>query len=342
MISLLAIPLALSLLIVAHEAGHYFVARWCGMRVERFSIGFGPALLKWRAKDGTLFQFAAIPFGGFVEIKGMNIAEEVDPEDREAYPNRPVWQRIATIFAGPFTNYLFAVVLAFILYVSYGVAAGRYAVDSVQPGFDAVGKLEPGDRIVAVGGRLITDAELSEATNATQGREVLYTVRRGDDVFNVPIKAKYDPETKRYRIGVVRTEQIAYQPMSVGDASREAVIFPWRHTKAMLAAIHGKFKGKNDLELGGPVEMGAQVKKAVERGVPYVIELLMFLNVAIGLFNLLPLPALDGGRLAFLGYELVTRRRANPRVEMTVMMVGVLALIVLMVFVTYGDIARRF
>lgn len=342
MISILAIPLALSLLIVAHEGGHYFVARWCGMRVDRFSIGFGPALFKVRSKSGTVFQFAAIPFGGFVEIKGMNIAEEVDPDDREAYPNRPVWQRIATIFAGPFTNYLFAVVLAFILYTGYGAAERRFAIESVQPGFDAVGKLEAGDRIVAVGGQMIDDVGLSEATNATRGREVLYTVRRGDDVFNVPITAKYDPDTKRYRIGVVRSEVITYQPLGAGEAAREAVIFPWRHTKAMLGAIYGKFAGKNDLELGGPVEMGAQVKKAVDRGVPYVLELLMFLNVALGLFNLLPMPALDGGRLAFLGYELVTRRRANPRVEMTVMMVGVLALIVLMVFVTYGDIARRF
>lgn len=341
MISILAIPLALSLLIVAHEGGHYFVARWCGMRVDRFSIGFGPALFKWTSKGGTVFQFAAIPFGGFVEIKGMNIAEEVDPDDREAYPNRPVWQRIATIFAGPFTNYLFAVVLAFGLYLSYGVAERRYAVESVEPGFDAVGKLEAGDRVVAVGGRLIDDAELSDATNALGAKPALFTVRRGDDVFNVELTPRYDDKTKRYRIGVVRAEQLVYHPLGVGEAATEAVAFPWRHTKAMLGAIYGKFAGKNDLELGGPVEMGAQVKRAVERGTPYVLELLMFLNVALGLFNLLPLPALDGGRLAFLGYELVTRRRANPRVEMTVMMVGVLALIVLMVFVTYGDILRR-
>ena len=88
--------LALGLLIIVHEAGHFFVGRWCGMRIERFSIGFGPGLVKWRSKKGTLFQLAPVPFGGFVEIKGMNIAEDVDPDDKQAYPNRPVWQRIAT------------------------------------------------------------------------------------------------------------------------------------------------------------------------------------------------------------------------------------------------------
>lgn len=342
MISILAIPLALSLLIVAHEGGHYFVARWCGMRVDRFSIGFGPALFKVRSKSGTIFQFAAIPFGGFVEIKGMNIAEEVDPDDREAYPNRPVWQRIATIFAGPFTNYLFAVVLAFGLYASYGVPTYRIGVGGVAKSYPAEGKLQPGDLIVAVAGER-NYGDLGRATHARGAQLTTYTVRRGDDVFNIDLTPKLDAQANLYRIGIaVISIEGPRQPLGAGEAAHEAVVFPWRHTKAMLGAIYGKFAGKNDLELGGPVEMGAQVKKAVDRGVPYVLELLMFLNVALGLFNLLPMPALDGGRLAFLGYELVTRRRANPRVEMTVMMVGVLALIVLMVFVTYGDIARRF
>ena len=112
---LLAIAIAaLGFLIVVHEGGHYFVARWCRMRIERFRIGFGPGVLKRTSKKtGTTFQLAPIPFGGFVEIRGMNIAEDVDPDDRFAYPNRPVWQRFITIFAGPATNYLSAIVLAF-------------------------------------------------------------------------------------------------------------------------------------------------------------------------------------------------------------------------------------
>ena len=113
MYPLLAI-LSLGFLIVVHEGGHYFVARWCGMRIERFSIGFGPGLFKRVSKKtGTTFQLAPIPFGGFVEIRGMNIAEDVDPDDKFAYPNRPAWQRFVTIFAGPATNYISAIVLAF-------------------------------------------------------------------------------------------------------------------------------------------------------------------------------------------------------------------------------------
>ena len=114
--------LSLAFLIVVHEGGHYFVARWCGMRIDRFSIGFGPGIFKRVSKKtGTTFQLAPIPFGGFVEIRGMNIAEEVDPEDRFAYPNRPAWQRFITIFAGPATNYISAIVVAFLFFTLHGV-----------------------------------------------------------------------------------------------------------------------------------------------------------------------------------------------------------------------------
>src|SRR5690349_15403566 len=118
--------LAIGVLIVVHETGHYVVARLCGMRVEKFSIGFGPAIASWTSKKtGTKFQLAPIPFGGFVEIKGMNILEEVDANDATAYPNRPAWQRFVTIFAGPATNYLFAVVLAFILFMGAGMLSDQ-------------------------------------------------------------------------------------------------------------------------------------------------------------------------------------------------------------------------
>src|ERR1700689_1168278 len=113
--------LSLGFLIIVHEGGHYFIARRCGMRIERFSIGFGPGILKHASKKtGTIFQLAPIPFGGFVEIRGMNIAEDVDPDDRFAYPNRPAWQRFATIFAGPATNYVSAIALALALYTCHG------------------------------------------------------------------------------------------------------------------------------------------------------------------------------------------------------------------------------
>src|SRR4051812_14478832 len=125
------------------------------MRIERFSIGFGPGILKHKSKkSGTVFQLAPIPFGGFVEIRGMNIAEDVDPDDKLAYPNRPAWQRFLTILAGPGTNYLSAVLLAFIFYNCHGQNSSWrwYSVAQVRDDFDAHGKPEVGDRILEVDG----------------------------------------------------------------------------------------------------------------------------------------------------------------------------------------------
>src|SRR5688572_31703107 len=120
MLAIVGAILAIGMLIVVHEAGHYFVARRCGMRVDRFSIGFGPPLLKWRRGE-TDFTLGPIPFGGFVQINGMTLADEVAPDDRRSYPNRPAWQRFLTILAGPGTNYLFAIAIGIVLFTAAGV-----------------------------------------------------------------------------------------------------------------------------------------------------------------------------------------------------------------------------
>ncbi|MBK9034790.1 MAG: site-2 protease family protein [Myxococcales bacterium] len=345
--------LALGMLIIVHEAGHFFVARWCGMRVERFSIGFGPAIAKWRSKKGTQFQLAPIPFGGFVEIKGMNIAEDVDPDDREAYPNRPVWQRIATIFAGPGTNYLTAVVMAFGIYSCAGIPgwADHYKVSAVDPKAPAHGILQPGDVIVEANGQPLKlrgagpdDKPLAVLTNDAKGVPMKLVVeRKGQRVplevptAEVEVKNAAGETIKVWRMGIALETR---GEVGVGTAAVEAVRYPWVQTKQIVGGLYAAIRGEAKVTVTGPVGIFNEFSGAFGSGLIYGLELLMMLNVYLGLFNLLPLPALDGGRLAFLGYELVTRRRANPRVEMTVTMVGVLFLIVLMVFVTFKDIAH--
>ena len=345
--------LALSLLIVVHEAGHFFVARWCGMRVERFSIGFGPAILKWVSKKGTQFQLAPIPFGGFVEIKGMNIAEDVDPDDREAYPNRPVWQRIATIFAGPGTNYLAAVVLAFGIYSCAGIGgwAEHYKVAAVDAKAPAHGILQAGDVILEANGQPLKlrnagpDAKpLAVLTNESKGAPMQLVVQRGGERLTLTVPTKEveakdvdGKPVKLWRMGIALDTR---GEVGVGTALVKAVEFPWLQTKQIVGGLYAAIRGEAEVRVSGPVGIFDEFSNAFGASLIIGLELLMMLNVYLGLFNLLPLPALDGGRLAFLGYELVTRRRPNPRVEMTVTMVGVLFLIVLMVFVTFKDIAR--
>lgn len=336
---------AIGLLIVVHEAGHFVVARLCKMRVEKFSLGFGPALLKWKRRpDSTQFQLAPIPFGGFVEIKGMNIVEEVDPNDPTAYPNRPVWQRFLTIFAGPATNYLFAIVLAFTLFHCAGiktrVGPSEWQVSKTEEGMPAHGKVEACDKFLAIDGQPLTRAFTDHIADLG-GRAAVFTIDRKGEKLDITMQPAQDAEG-RWRLGVHIAELVKFERRTVGlgDALGEALVYPVNATKEMTANVVDMVTGKAKGEVSSVVGITQHVSNTIDVGWAETIALLMMLNVWLGLFNLLPFPALDGGRLVFLAYEMVTRRRANPKLEATVHMVGVLVLIVLIVVVTVNDCRR--
>jgi regulator of sigma E protease len=378
--------MALAFLIVVHESGHYFVARWCKMKVDRFSIGFGPAIpgFKWLTKSGTQFQLAPLPFGGFVEIRGMNILEEIDPEDREAYPNRPTWMRFLTIFAGPATNYLSAIVLAFGLFMCHGVETTEhyYSVAQVMDGFDATTKLQKDDRVLAVDGVPVyshatwTGARISTQVNAKKGNPVVLSVRRAGKVIEITIQPKlgYRSPLEYWFVGVhegvnkhlldapmsarpaiimqrdryKRPEQlfllgILYMSVAdtvdVGffDSIGRSLEYPIEKTKMIGEGLYKIVTREAPADPGGPIRILNEFNKAYEQGWVEFIRLLMLLSVYLGLFNLLPLPALDGGRLVFLTYELITRRRANAKIEATVHMAGIMVLFVVMILVTLRD-----
>jgi regulator of sigma E protease len=362
MVTYLAALLALGFLIVVHEAGHYFVARWCAMRVERFSVGFGPGLLKYRSKkSGTLFQLAPLPFGGFVEIRGMNIAEEVDVDDKEAYANRPARLRFLTILAGPATNWISAIVLALLLYAAYGVKSTErwFGVHEIQKDAAAAGLLEAEDRVLAVDGqqvRMVSSdgviGSLRKAISAKQGQPVVVTVRRDGKPQNVTITPKPALDDKKqpvledgkpvYVLGFKVVEQFDRNRVGIGSTVARALRYPVDQTVVIMSGLYAVITGKATAELGGPVRIVEEFGAAFQSGFVDGLELLMVLSVYLALINLFPLPALDGGRLVFLGYEMITRRRPNPKIEATVHMVGVLLLLVVMVLVTYKDVARLF
>jgi regulator of sigma E protease len=359
--SVLGALLAISLLIIVHEAGHYLAAKWCKMRVDRFSIGFGPAIARWKRKE-TQFQLAPIPFGGYVEIRGMNIAEEVDRNDPYAYPNRPTWQRFLTILAGPATNYVFAIVLALFLFTLAGVPGGtsRYVVLGVNDGFDAKGKIEPGDVIVSIQRQSdpapvavyyrYQDSQpaqpLGDLVHASGGAPIQVTVLRDGSERTLQLVPRQDPQDvnketgeQQYRLGI-RLDEERFDVGFVG-AIGYAVRFPIEQTKLNLIYMYKMITGEVKGELTGPVGITHAMTQTIEVvGWIKALELLVLFNVLVGLFNLLPIPALDGGRLVFLVYEMATRRRPNPRFEATVHMVGIMLLLLVLVVVTIKDIAR--
>jgi regulator of sigma E protease len=328
--------LALGVLIIVHEGGHFIVARLSGMRVDRFSIGFGPTLFSFKRGE-TIYQIALIPLGGFVQIAGLNPGEEgIAADDPRAYPNRPAWQRFATIFAGPGTNYIFAALVMVCFYVVWGVPVeGKTPlVGGLKDGKPAaVAGLQPGDEIVSINGKRITGTDqVAPAIAGSQGQPVAIDVVRMGEAKTFTVKPEKDGS--EWRIGIEIWPKEEYAAAPVGEAVKQGLMFPVRYSGFILHGFREIFAGRQKAEFSGPVGIVKVMQRQIAQGAKSALSIVAIISVYLGLFNLLPLPALDGGRLAFLGWELVSRRRVNQRVEQTIHMVGMVVLLAFLVYVT--------
>jgi len=330
--------LALGILIIVHEWGHYIVARLCKMRVDRFAIGFGPAL--WQRRRGeTLFQIGAVPLGGYVQIAGLNPEDEnIDPADPRAYPNRPAWQRFATIAAGPIVNYLFAVLLIFALHGIIGVH-GVIAKD-VQPNRPAAeAGVVAGDQIYRINNFLVSDySEVQSLVDQAKSRPLTMEVLRDGQsrVFTItPVLDKDDDGRQVWRIGI-RMEQtphlIRYAPWV---AMSKSLSMPMTLS---VQTLRGLFRVRHLSEFQSPVGIARLMKVQIESSLIRGLQFIAMISTLLGLFNLLPLPALDGGRLIFLGWELLTRRPVNQRVEQVVHFIGMMLLLGLLLVLVVKDV----
>jgi regulator of sigma E protease len=356
--------LGLAVLMIVHEAGHYFAARAFGLRVTKFSIGFGPTFFRVEPKDGiwqfvsfgdrvklklfkhdpekhgpTVFQVAMIPFLAYVQIAGMNSLEEVDPRDKGSYANAGLWGRIVTIFAGPAANYVFASIFFFFpIYVDGITKAGGPTQIEVAEGQPAqAAGFRDGDKIVSVGGQEVQSWEaMSGRIVESAEKEIPVVVEReGERVElavtpvggpNCPSKACIGVRHYRYKV-----------PATFKEASVEALSTPPLVVKNMLLSLSELVRGKSEEKLGGPIRMVQEMKKVAEVSWADFIKLLGLLSAYLAAFNLLPIPALDGGRLMFLGYEAATRKRADPKVELHIHAIGLAMMLGLMLYVTFAN-----
>ena len=335
---LLAI-LALGVLIIVHEGGHFLVARLSGMRVDRFSIGFGPRLFSFKRGE-TLYQIAAIPLGGFVQIAGLNPGEEgMTADDPRAYPNRPVYQRLATIFAGPATNYIFAAFLLVFIFLVWGVPGPGRApmVDELIDGKPAAAAgFEAGDEIKRIDGKPTNDVnDVIKLVSASQGHTIAVDVLRDGKPMTLHVTPQKD--SGDYRIGIALGVKEQWENVPTGARIERALTYPFEFSAyALDALVQGGFSGV--LKHGsGPIGMVKEMRKRIEHGPRHALMIIALISVYLGMFNLLPLPGLDGGRLAFLGWEAISRRRVNQRIEQTVHMIGVLLLLALIVVISFKN-----
>jgi regulator of sigma E protease len=327
----------LGILIVLHEGGHFLVARLCGMRVERFSIGFGPPLVSFK-RWGTIFQIAPVPLGGFVQITGLNPAEEFDKSDPMVYPNRPRWMQLATVLAGPMANYLTAIVLAFMIFAVYGIAPKTQQIDEPAANRPAAAAgLKAGDVLVSANDQMVdADHPISEVINAGKGAPVAIKVLRGGQpmVFNVTP----DQNKGVYMVGIKIGSYGPRTHASLPVAAKEAVVYPYYASVDILEGLYNVIRRKVQAEFSGPVGITQQIAKAASQGMLSFTSMIALLSVYLGLFNLLPIPALDGGRVVFIGLGYLRRKSVDPRLEAVVHTAGMVLLIGVLLVVSWKDI----
>jgi len=335
--------LGLAVLMVVHEGGHYIAARHYGMRVMRFSIGFGPTIWKHKPKDSpTVYQVALIPFLAYVQIAGMNPYEESDPKDKASYANASLWARIVTIAAGPLTNYFFASVLIF-----FGLLIGGKDVPdeasmrvAVEPGPAQVAGMQTGDRVLEVNGKAIHNwAELKSSVSAHPGEPIEIEIERDGQTLHKTVTPAPKGEKDEGRIQVRPTTHV--EPVGIAEAARISVIAPPLFVYENVRAVGRVLTGKEKLVLSGPVGIVKETARQAKTGAGVLLQFLGMLSAYLGAFNLLPFPALDGGRLLFLGAEAVSRRRPDAKIEARVHAIGLVMLLTLIAFVTYADVISK-
>ncbi len=339
MYALLAL-LALGLLLAVHELGHLVAARLLGMRVPRFTFGFGPPLLSFRLA-GTEFVVASVPFGASVNIHGTNPhTPGLEPDDATSYASRPPWKRMVVVLAGPLANYGLALALLFALYTSGTHVVVPLTVGTVQPGSEAArAQLLPGDRIVRVNGQeLKTWSGFVEVVADSPGRELELAVLREGEARTVTVRPRPD-ERGAGRIGV--SQQYVFREHTAGEALRQS----FAHTQTVageLVALLGRLvRGAEDTDPASPVALVRQSSDAASAGFDAFLRVLVTVSMALALLTVLPVPALDGGRLVFLAVEAVRGgRRLSAKTETLVNLVGFLGLTLAIVAVAVLDVRR--
>jgi regulator of sigma E protease len=356
-----AIPFLVALMVIVfvHEYGHYKVARWCGVSIEAFSIGFGKEITGWNDKHGTRWKLCWIPLGGYVKFEGdANAASMPGAVDETVKRNpgnfhgKPVWQRAAVVAAGPIANFILAIFIFTAAFAWIGVPVSEPRVDEVLAGSaaDKAG-IKVGDMFVSIDGREIESfGDLQQAVITRAGEQLTVVIKRGTEEITlrlVPdLKEEPDGFGGTVRIGLMGVKHnpdgdVQFQRYGVMKSFEKGVDRTW-----FIVATTFKYLGKlvrgNERadQLGGPIAMAKAAGDAASIGIYSFISVVAFLSVSIGLINLFPIPMLDGGHLVYYAIEAVRGKPLGPEAQEWGFRIGLSLVVMLMLVGTWNDIVR--
>ncbi len=351
--SVLSFVIVLGVLIFVHELGHFLLAKAFGVKVLKFSLGFGTRVIG-RQWGETEYLISAFPLGGYVKMYGEQPEEEVAQGDlHRSFSHKPVWQRFGIVFGGPLFNLLFAVFLFFFMFVFAGLPE---PVDSTKIGEVTAGSvaekvgIKAGDLVQTINGQQTTSwNQVSESIKESQGQPVTLVVdRQGQSLTFVAQPTMQTMKNlfgeavgDRFMLGIVRSDEVRYKKATIGESCQAALMQTWN---LGYLTVMGIVKMVQRIipasELGGPIRIAEIAGQQMEAGWMNLLYFMGLLSVNLGILNLLPIPVLDGGHLVFLSLESVRRKPLSDRTMEISQKIGIAILGTLMVFVFYNDIAR--
>ncbi|WP_047309579.1 RIP metalloprotease RseP [Rhodopseudomonas palustris] len=351
----------LTIVVFFHELGHFLVARWNGVKVLTFSIGFGPEIVGFNDRHGTRWKLSAVPLGGYVKFFGDDseastpsgeALSQMSAADRAvSFHHKPVGPRAAIVVAGPLANFILAIVLFTFLFSVFGVPSTSARVDGVQPGSAAESAgFRPGDVVTSIDGSAIGSfLEMQRIVSAEAGRQLKFTVKRGDSTVDLTatpelkeIKDRFGNVQRLGILGISRSTaagEVTTEQVNPAVALWMGVKETWFVVDRTFSYIGGIFTGREAADqLGGPLRIAQVSGQVATIGFTPLLHLAAVLSISIGLLNLFPVPLLDGGHLLFYGIEAVRGRPLSERAQELGFRIGLALVLMLMMFATYNDI----
>lgn len=334
-------------IVLVHEFGHFIFSKLFGVYVYEFSIGMGPKIFHYKKKGGeTEYCIRAIPIGGFVSLAGEDADDNAKIDKKRMLYSKPVWQRFIIMVAGATFNFVFAFVLLFISALIYGSISTKPIVANVNPSYPAYeAGIKEGDTILSVNGNKVSSwSEVQLYIGLAEGKDINFILKdksgNKKEIIVKPNVVEDDEGNKSYVVGIGLDSTIRH---GFGSSITYACETTASLYRLMLITLKQLFTGGvSASDLSGPVGIYSIVDSQSKKGLQSIIYLTAYLSMNVGVINLIPFPAFDGGRVLFLIIEKIRRKPINAKIEAMINSIGFMLLMLLMVYVTFNDILRLF